>query len=121
MNAENFLYFCLVVFTYMIVEFGEDYLKDLYTKGECDDKRHRYRSDIIKRYKRDIDYLKWASRKEDLFRINSLNFEALKGDKSGRYSVRVNDQYRVEFTLRETVDEPIITICKIVELSKHYK
>lgn len=55
MNAENFLYFCLVVFTYMIVEFGEDYLKDLYTKGECDDKRHRYRSDIIKRYKRDID------------------------------------------------------------------
>lgn len=63
----------------MIVEFGEEYLRDLYTKGECGDKRRRYRIDVVKRYKRGIDYLKWASRKEDLFRINSLNFEALKG------------------------------------------
>lgn len=104
----------------MIVEFGEEYLRDLYTKGECRDKKHRYRIDVIKRYKRGIDYLKWTSRKEDLFRINSLNFEALKGDKYGRFSIRVNDQYRTEFTLSENADEPILTICKIVELSNHY-
>ena len=53
----------------MIVEFGEEYLRDLYTKGECSDKKHRYRIDVIKRYKRGIGYLKWASRKEDLFRL----------------------------------------------------
>lgn len=41
----------------MIVEFGEKYLRDLYDKGECGDKRHRYRIDIIKRYKRGVDYL----------------------------------------------------------------
>lgn len=104
----------------MIVEFGEEYLRDLYTKGECGDKRHRYRIDVVKRYKRGIDYLKWASRKEDLLRINSLNFEALKGDKIGRSSIRVNDRYRIEFTMRETVEEPILTICNIVELSNHY-
>lgn len=69
----------------MIVEFGEEYLRDLYTRGECNDKRHRYRIDVIKRYKRGIDYLKWAARKEDLFRINSLKFEALKGSKAGRF------------------------------------
>lgn len=104
----------------MIVEFGEEYLRDLYTKGECGDKRHRYRIDVVNRYKRGIDYLKWAARKEDLFRINSLNFEALKGDKIGRFSIRVNDRYRIEFTMRETVEEPILTICNIVELSNHY-
>lgn len=104
----------------MIVEFGEEYLRDLYTKGECNDKRHRYRIDVIKRYKRGIDYLKWASRKEDLFRINSLKFEALKGSKAGRFSIRVNAQYRIEFTMRETSEEPILTVCNIVELSNHY-
>lgn len=104
----------------MIVEFEEEYLRDLYTKGVSNDKRRRYRIDVVKRYKRGIDYLKWASRKEDLFRINSLNFEALKGNKVGRYSIRENDQYRIEFTMRETTEEPILTICNIVELSNHY-
>lgn len=104
----------------MIVEFGQGYLRDLYTKGGCNDKKHRYRPDVVKRYKRGIDYLKWASRKEDLFRINSLNFEALKGSKTGRFSIRVNDQCRIEFTMRETIEEPILTICNIIELSNHY-
>ncbi len=104
----------------MIVEFEKEYLRDLYTKGGSNDKKHRYRIDVVKRYKRAIDYLKWASRKEDLFRINSLNFEALKGNKSGLFSIRVNDQYRIEFTLQEFGEEPILTICNIVELSNHY-
>ena len=105
----------------MIVTFEEDYLKDLYIEGHCNDKKHRYQPDIIKRYKRCIDYLKATSRKEDLFLINSLNFEALQGDKEGRFSIRVNTKYRIEFTLSETIEEPILTICNIIELSNHYK
>lgn len=104
----------------MIVEFDATYLRDLYIKGKCNDKKHRYRDDVIKRYIKGINYLKWAERKEDLFRVNSLNFEALKGDKIGRFSIRVNDQYRIEFTMRYTEEEPILTICNIVELSNHY-
>lgn len=83
----------------MIVEFGEEYLRDLYAGGECNVKNYRYRGDIVKRYKRGVDYLKWASRNEDIFRRNSLNFEALMGDKSGCFSIRVYDQYRIEFIL----------------------
>lgn len=83
----------------MIVEFGEEYLRDLYARGECNVKKYHYRGDIVKRYKRGVDYLKWASRNEDIFRRNSLNFEALMGDKSGRFSIRVYDQYRIEFIL----------------------
>lgn len=104
----------------MIVRFDEDYLRDLYTTGECSDKKHRYRIDIIKRYKRGIDYLKWATRKEDLFRINSLNFEALSGNKAGRFSIRINNQFRTEFTITDNSEEPILTICNILEISNHY-
>ncbi len=104
----------------MIVEFEKEYLRDLYTKGNCSDKKHRFRPDVIKRYKRGIDYLKWTSRKEDLFRINSLNFEALKGDKLGLFSIRANDQYRIEFRISENAEDQILTICSIVELSNHY-
>lgn len=104
----------------MIVDFKEEYLRDLYTKGECSDKKYRYRADIVKRYKRGIDYLKWASRKEDLYRINSLNFEALGGDKNGLFSIRINKKYRIEFTITENTEDLILTVCTIVELSNHY-
>ena len=83
----------------MIVTFEKDYLRDLYEKGICNDKKHRYQPNVIRSYKRGIDYLKWANRKEDLFRINSLNFEALVGDRRGRFSIRVGLTYRIEFTI----------------------
>lgn len=104
----------------MIVEFEKEYLRELYVSGKCSDKKHRYAPDVAKRYKRCIDYLKWADRKEDLFNINSLNFEALKGDKNGRFSIRATDKYRVEFTLKEILDDSILTICNIIEHSNHY-
>ncbi len=104
----------------MIVTFDKEYLKELYESGKTNDKKHRFQPEIVKRYKRCIDYLKWASSKEALFPINSLRFEALTGDKNGMFSVRVNDKYRIEFTLKETLEEPLLTICNIVELSNHY-
>lgn len=58
---------------------------------------------------------------EGLMRVNSLNYEVLKGDKKGIESVRVNDQYRIEFTSEQTDDESVVTICNILELSNHYK
>ena len=57
---------------------------------------------------------------ETLYQLNSLNFEALKGDKSGLFSIRVNAQYRIEFTLNTEDENSILTICNIVELSNHY-
>ncbi len=51
--------------------------------------------------------------------MNGLNYEKLKGDKSGLESVRVNDKYRIEFISTKENNE--ITICNIIELSNHYK
>lgn len=105
----------------MIVIFGKEYLRTLYTEGRSSEKKHRFQPDIIRRYKRCIDYLKAAADKEALFLFNSLKFEALKGDKAGLFSIRVNNRYRIEFSLQESDEQPIMTICNIVELSNHYK
>lgn len=104
----------------MIATFSKEYLKTLYTEGRSTEKKHSFQPNIIKRYKRCIDYLKAATNKETLFLFNSLNFEALKGDKAGLFSIRVNDQYRIEFTMQESPKQPILTICNIVELTNHY-
>lgn len=104
----------------MIVTFDKEYLKELYECERPRDKKHRFQPEIVKRYKRCIDYLRWASSKEALFPINSLRLEALTGDKDGMFSIRVNDKYRIEFIMEESADEPILTICNIIELSNHY-
>lgn len=56
-----------------------------------------------------------------LCQYNSLRYEKLKGDKVGLSSVRVNDQYRIEFEERTKDGEVIATICNITDLSNHYK
>lgn len=100
----------------MVVIFDKEYLRILYEKG-VGDKKHRFQPDIIKRYKKCIDFLISASKIEDLFLISSLNYKMLSGDKAGISSIRVNDQYRIEFV----VSQSHITICTVIELSNHYK
>lgn len=105
----------------MIVTYEEEYLRQLYEDGQCKDKKHRYQPDIVRRYQKAIRFLTAASSIEALWPIKSLNYEELSGDKAGRSSVRVNDQYRIEFTVSQINEEPILTICNVVELSNHYK
>ena len=103
----------------MIVTFDKEYLKVLYEQGK-DDKKHRFQPSIIRRYKRCIDYLRHIKKTEELFLMPSLHYETLTGSKAGISSIRVNDQYRIEFAIT-TREEPVITICNILELSNHYK
>lgn len=104
----------------MIVTFDKDYLRDLYEKGKGD-KKHRFQPEIIKRYQNRINTLKRAISIEELYTFNSLNYEVLKGDKAGISSIRVNNQYRIEFTVSNKESEPVVSICNILELSNHYK
>ena len=118
---NNYIIFAPKIVIIMVVTFNEDYLEKLYTKGETGVKKLRFQPQIVRGYQKGIKFLIQAKRKEDLFPFKSLHFEALHGDKEGRFSIRANDQYRIEFTLKETDDEPVVTICNIMELSNHYK
>lgn len=104
----------------MVVVFEQTYLRELFETGCTSDKKHRFQPDIVKRYQKRIETLIAVPSPETLYQFNSLNFKALTGDKAGRYSIRVNDKYRIEFTLNTDSEHTLITICKIVELSNHY-
>ena len=96
--TKKIINFALVNKKGMIVTFDKEYLRELYETGKGD-KKHRFRPDIVKRYQKRIDTLKHALNVEELLAIHSLNYEVLKGDKAGISSIRVNDQYRIEFTI----------------------
>ncbi|KAA6339361.1 hypothetical protein EZS27_012691 [termite gut metagenome] len=105
----------------MEIVFEKEYLSELYYNGKASDKKHRFQSEVIKRYKLRIEALESANCIEDLFQINTLHYEVLKGDKKDISSIRVNDQYRIEFTTNKIESETIVTVCNILELSNHYK
>ena len=89
--------------------------------GKCSDKKHCFQPDIVRRYIDCINTLKNKESIESLYNMKSLHYEVLKGDKAGISSIRVNDQYRIEFTATSDGEDAIVTICSILELSNHYK
>lgn len=104
----------------MEVKFNEDYLRMLYLHGKSD-KKHRFQPPIIRKYIRIIDLMISEDNVQGLWKYNSLNYERLEGDKKGLSSVRVNDQYRIEFREELESGKTLATICNITELSNHYK
>lgn len=105
----------------MEIKFEKKYLEELYLNGKTSDKKHRFQPQIIAKYRKTIDLLESLTVVEDLYRYHSLNYEVLVGDKAGIESVRVNDQYRIEFKTTKVVSEIVVTLCNIIELSNHYK
>lgn len=106
----------------MIVKFEKDYLTELYTTGKTKDKHHRLQPQIVKGYLKCVRVLLSIKRMEDLFTYRSLNYEHLHGNKEGLSSIRINDQYRIEF--REIGEGNFISdveICSITDITNHYK
>lgn len=105
----------------MEIKFEKKYLEELYLNGKTSDKKHRFQPQIIAKYRKTIDLLESLTIVEDLYRYHSLHYEVLVGDKMGMESVRVNDQYRIEFKTTKVISEIVVTLCNIIELSNHYK
>ena len=105
----------------MIVAFEQEYLRDLYERGTTFDKKHRFQPQIVKKYIRTVELMKNVPNVMSLTQYGGLHYEALHGDKEGLSSVRVNEQYRIEF--REIVkgEDRIAEVVSITDLSNHYK
>ncbi|CCH57616.1 proteic killer suppression protein (plasmid) [Fibrisoma limi BUZ 3] len=102
----------------MLVTFNNDYLEKLYHKQKVPGKP-RYDQSVVDIFIRRIDQFIAADNSGELRQLKSLHFEALKGDKQGLYSVRINRQYRTEFRLSYDQVE-LIEIVTIEDLSNHY-
>ena len=105
----------------MIVTFEEYYLRELYEDGQASDRKHRFQPHIVKKYTRVIDLMMEQTNVMDLTQYGGLHYEHLHGDKEGLSSVRVNDQYRIEFREILEGNKTIAEVVSITELSNHYK
>ena len=105
----------------MEIIFEQDYLRDLFYEGKTHDKKHRFQPQIVRKYIKVLNLMEALDSTEDLYCFASLHYEVLQGDKKGRESARVNDQYRIEFRSEIVGKDRLITICNILELSNHYK
>lgn len=94
----------------MRIEFADDDLARI-----CTDEAHRLGLPfaIIKAARRRLIQLEAATDERDLRNLKSLNYKKLQGDREGQRSVRINDQYRVIFTLSDGERPPVITIVEI--------
>lgn len=105
----------------MEIMFDKEYLRRLYEHGDSQDKKHRFQPQVIKKYVKVVDLMIASPNTQSLAKYNSMHYEKLVGDRAGLSSVRVNDQYRIEFEERVKDGETIATICNITELSNHYQ
>lgn len=80
----------------------------------------KYNKEIIEKFRMKVDILKNAENTIEIKNIRSLNFEALKGDKKGLYSIRVDLKYRLEFLIEKNSIR-LSEIIFIENLSNHYK
>ena len=105
----------------MRILFDKEYLGNLYEKGDSGDKKHRFQPQVVKKYKRVVDLMIESPNVLSLAKYNALRYEKLIGDKKGLSSVRVNEQYRIEFEEIIQDNEVVATICNITDLSNHYQ
>jgi toxin HigB-1 len=81
-----------------------------------------FSKDIIKQYKKKVQVFISVESVNDLKQFRSLNFEALQGDRDGQFSIRLNIQYRLIFTVeREKNGDYVLEIIILNEISKHYE
>lgn len=76
----------------MIVSFNDEEAKRLFETG-----RSRRYINIASVVCRKLDQMEAASKLEDLRSPPGNRLEALKGDRKGQHSIRINDQFRLCF------------------------
>lgn len=94
----------------MKIEFDDDDLALI-----CTDQAHKLGLPIsvIKSARRKLAVLDSATDERTLRNWKSLNYKKLSGKPKNRRSIRLNDQYRMVFTLDDSKKPPVITILEI--------
>lgn len=103
----------------MHIKFNNTYLEKLFDGLQVSGKP-RYSDEVIIKFRKKVVTLHQVENSAALRHLKSLNFEALKGDKKGLYSIRVDLKYRLEFYI-EKDEIALQEIVLIEDLSNHYR
>jgi toxin HigB-1 len=77
----------------MIKSFADRRTQELYLAGTA----KRIPADVARRAARKLEYVDLAARLDDLRIPPGYPLEALRGNRAGQHSIRVNDQWRICF------------------------
>jgi len=103
----------------MIVMFNNAYLQKIYESKQMAGKP-KYCQDVILKFKKTVLMLRNTGSIKELRKFRGLNFEALKGDFKGYFSVRADLQYRLILSVEK--DSVVVTDVLIREdLTNHYQ
>lgn len=103
----------------MVIKFNNDYLENLARTDKVKGKP-KYDIEVVTKYRKTLKILQVMPNTVSLKHLRSLNFEALKGELKGYYSVRVDYRYRLLFT----IEKDVLTVAEIIvieDLNNHYQ
>ncbi len=103
----------------MDIKFNNAYLQNIF-EGKQVTGKPKFSQDVVLKFKKTVLMLQITESIKELRKFRGLNFEALKGDFKGYYSVRVDLQYRLILSVEK--NSVIITDVLIIEdLTNHYR
>ncbi len=103
----------------MVVQFNNEYLEKIY-QGKAVRGKPRYSNEVIRQFKKTILKLQFADTIRELHNLKGLNFEVLKGDYKGFYSVRVDIKYRLILSILSDGSIGVNEILIVEDLTNHY-
>ncbi|MBX9784154.1 MAG: type II toxin-antitoxin system RelE/ParE family toxin [Chitinophagaceae bacterium] len=104
----------------MIVKFKNAYLEKIFENKAVAGKS-KFSSEVIVKFKKTVLRLQSASSIREIRSFKGLNFEALRGNLKGFYSVRVDRGYRLILTVDEEGEVIIKEVFTIHDLNNHYQ
>lgn len=103
----------------MIVEFNNVYLQKIF-EGRQVAGKPKYSRDVVQKFKKTVLMLMNTGSIKELRKFRGLDFEALKGEFKGYFSVRVDLKYRLILSV-ETGLVVVTDVLIIEDLTKHYQ
>ena len=94
----------------MEIEFADDDLRRL----EVDPKFNAgFAEAIVRRFRKAINFIRSCRDERDFRQMRSMNYEKLKGNRKHQHSVRINDQWRLIFTIKKAQPTNVIVVVAI--------
>ena len=74
-----------------------------------------FASAIVQAFRKRLQQIRAASDERTFYASRSLNFEKLKGDREGQYSMPLNDQWRFIVRLQGTAPKKVVVVVAIMD------
>ncbi|MBX3374911.1 MAG: type II toxin-antitoxin system RelE/ParE family toxin [Phycisphaeraceae bacterium] len=95
----------------MEVRFADDRLRRL--ESDPGFRAREFGDDVVRSFRKKIQFIRAAVDERDLYRMKSLHFEKLKGDRAHQRSIRLNEQWRLILELAKEAGGKVVMVVSV--------